>query len=191
MIKNHNNNQNDNQRNYSKLVKLISLSLGLSLILTVITSLYYSSKFPKLTILKNILSSSIYTNKDILNTLIWMFLIGAILPIAYYWWQAVIKIEENKTDQGIISIIHILIVIIFFLVDILGSPNFIKTEYLNTRKVYMIFIFYLLITYTFLRMLNAFLNWLSKDGLPRQSNAPRISAVLALLGTILGYLLHK
>ena len=166
-----------------KAIRLITLTLGISLILTTFTIIFYQDLKPMLKTITNFLNKNVRINSDLINLLSWMLALGIIIIIAYYWWK-------SKPAIVSISIIHIILALLFVFVDLGGFVDFITSKTVTTKEVWTVFVFMLFIVFSVLRILNAIIEWLKKDN-ASDNSIPRTTVLLTLLGTILGLLLRK
>lgn len=175
-----------------KAIRLITLTLGISLILTTFTIIFYQNLKPMLKTITNFLNKNVRINSGLINLLSWMLALGIIIIIAYYWWNAFHKLLNNKSKPAIVSvsIIHIILALSFVFVDLGGFVDFITAKTVTTKEIWVIFVFMLFIVFSILRILNAIIEWLKKDN-ASDNSIPRTTVLLTLLGTILGLLLKK
>lgn len=190
MISKENKYDNEKESSDVKVIKLISLTLGISLILTTFTAILYQDLKPMFKNIIAFLDKNVRISSSLITPLSWMLALGIIVIIAYYWGSAIHKLVSNPLKSSIISIIHIILALLFAFVDLGGFVDFITAKTVTAKEVWTIFVFMLFVVFSVLRILKAIIEWLKKDGTSNKS-IPRTTVLLTLLGTILGLLLKK
>lgn len=190
MISKENKYDNEKESSDVKVIKLISLTLGISLILTTFTAILYQDLKPMFKNIIAFLDKNVRISSSLITPLSWMLALGIIVIIAYYWGSAIHKLVSNPLKSSIISIIHIILALLFVFVDLGGFVDFITAKTVTAKEVWTIFVFMLFVVFSVLRILKAIIEWLKKDGTSNNS-IPRTTVLLTLLGTILGLLLKK
>lgn len=190
MISKENKYDNEKESSDVKVIKLISLTLGISLILTTFTAILYQDLKPMFKNIIAFLDKNVRISSSLITPLSWILALGIIVIIAYYWGSAIHKLVSNPLKSSIISIIHIILALLFVFVDLGGFVDFITAKTVTAKEVWTIFVFMLFVVFSVLRILKAIIEWLKKDGTSNKS-IPRTTVLLTLLGTILGLLLKK
>lgn len=186
------NTKNTNREDYIELIKLIILTLGLSSISTTFLTLFYPKYEYQIHNLKKLLSFKINISTNLITILSWMLTVGIFLIITFYWIKDFLDLTKNKSYvTTITSIIHILLLLIFIFRIFINLPTIIKYQNISLDLIIDIFVFSLLTIYSFLRILKALLNWLSKDNEDNSTGIPRMTLLLTLIGTLIGLLLKN
>lgn len=176
---------------YIEPVRLICLSIGISLILTPLITIAYPKIVRSSRIIQSLLKYNVSMNVSWIYVLSGMLDLGITLVVGFYWWKSVKElVSDPKGLLKVVNFVHIILALLFILVDFINIPTFVSTTEVTWFKVWMIFVFILFIVFTLLRILNAILKWLRKDQ-TSNSSIPRMTLLLTLIGTLIGLLLGK
>lgn len=85
MISKENKYDNEKESSDVKVIKLISLTLGISLILTTFTAILYQDLKPMFKNIIAFLDKNVRISSSLITPLSWMLALGIIVIIAYYW----------------------------------------------------------------------------------------------------------